>query len=126
MQEHGHSLYHPLVPGQPIEGDWCRFPVPQNIEVGPETVFDSSFTFKNFFSRLPVGMKIGANVTLRASVLSTEPEGYIEIGDHCFISNASIAAYHDIRIGSYVFIAGGVNIVDTDFHPIAPAARMAD
>ena len=25
-----------------------------------------------------------------------------------------------------MYIAGGVNIVDTDFHPLTPAARMAD
>jgi acetyltransferase-like isoleucine patch superfamily enzyme len=126
MQSNGHPLYHPLIPGKPIEGDWCQFRIPENIEVGANTVFDSSFTFKNFFSKLPLGMKIGDNVTLRGTVLSTEPEAYIEIGDNSFISNASIAAYHKIFIGCFVFIAGGVNIVDTDFHPISPAARMAD
>ena len=126
MENTRHSLYHPLLPGEPIEGDWCQFPIPGNILVGANTVVDSSFTFKNFFSEMHVGMKIGDNVTLRASVLATEPEGYLEIGSNCFITNASIVAYQKITIGSFVFIAGGVNIVDTDFHPIAPAARMGD
>src|SRR5688572_3274179 len=121
-----HILFHPLVPGQQIEGDWCDFPVPTNMIVGENTVFDSSFTFKNFFSKLPVGIKIGSNVTIRTTRLSVEPEGYLEIGDYCFLSNAAIACYSKISIGNYVFIGGGVNIVDTDFHPINPADRLRD
>lgn len=120
------KLFHPLIPGQPLEGDWCNFPIPKNMEVGENTVIDSSFIFKNFFSKLPIGIKIGNNVTLRSAALSTEPDGYIEIGDYTYIANASIAAYKKIIIGSYVHIAGGVTIVDTDFHPITPADRRAD
>jgi acetyltransferase-like isoleucine patch superfamily enzyme len=119
-------LYHLLQPGKSVEGDWCNFPIPTNMEVGANTMFDSSFTFKNFFSMLPIGMKVGSNVTIRSAILSTEPNGYIEIGDFTMILNASIASYKSITIGNHVYIAGGVNIVDTDFHPIAPAERMAD
>jgi len=50
----------------------------------------------------------------------------IEIGDYCYIANASLACSSRITIGSYVYIAGGVTITDSDFHPIPPAARMAD
>jgi acetyltransferase-like isoleucine patch superfamily enzyme len=118
--------YHLLQPGKPIEGDWCHFPIPSNIEVGESSVFDTSFCFKQYFSKLPLGLKVGKNVTIKSSVLATEDNGYIEIGDNTIISNASIAAYNKIIIGSYVYIAGGVNIVDTDFHPIDPASRLAD
>jgi acetyltransferase-like isoleucine patch superfamily enzyme len=126
MMDEKRKLFHELQPGQNIEGDWCNFPIPTNMEVGENSVFDSSFTFKNFFSTLPVGLKIGKSVTIRSAVLSTEPDAYIEVGDYTMILNASIAAYNKILIGSHVFIAGGVNIVDTDFHPIAPDERMAD
>lgn len=121
-----HQQYHQLIPGKQIEGDWCHFSVPGNIEVGENTVFDSSFCFKQFFSKLPVGLKVGDNVTLRSCVLATEENGYIEIGDNSFISNASIASYNRIVVGKYVFIAGGVNVVDTDFHPLDAAQRLAD
>jgi acetyltransferase-like isoleucine patch superfamily enzyme len=121
-----HSQYHLLQPGRSIEGDWCNFPVPSNIEVGDNTVFDSSFCFKQFFSQLPLALKVGKNVTIKSSILATEENGYIELGDNTFISNASIASYNSIIIGSYVFIAGGVNIVDTDFHPLDAAQRLAD
>jgi acetyltransferase-like isoleucine patch superfamily enzyme len=115
-----------LQPGVPVKGDWCNFPVPLNMEVGENTVIDSSSCFKKFFSTKQPGLKIGSNVTLQSPALATEENGYIEIGDYCFISGAAIISSIGIVIGSHVFIAGGVTIVDSDFHPVDPAARMQD
>lgn len=120
------ALFHPLEPGKQIEGDWCHFPVPVNMEVGENTVIDSSFVFKKFFSKLPVGLKVGNHVTLLGPSLSAEENAYIEIGDYSYLSVATLAAYEKIIIGRYVFIAAGVTIFDTDFHPLDPAARLTD
>ncbi len=50
----------------------------------------------------------------------------IEIGDDCYISNASLVCSEKISIGNRVFISGGVTIADSDFHPLDPAMRLAD
>lgn len=121
-----HPLLQQLKPGKPLEGDWCNFPIPQNIEVGENSLIDSSSCFKKFFSKLSIGLKLGSNITLQSPALATEEKGYIEIGDFSFISSAAIIASNKIIIGKYVFIAGGVTIVDTDFHPLDAAARIAD
>ena len=120
------ELYQVLQPGVDITGDWCAFPTPTNIIVGENTYIDTSACFRKYYSKLPLGLKIGNNVTLQGPGLAPEINGYIEIGDHCFISSAIIAATEKIIIGNYVYIAGGVTIVDTDFHPIDPALRMRD
>ena len=120
------ELYQVLQPGVDITGDWCAFPTPTNIIVGENTYIDTSACFRKYFSKLPVGLKIGSNVTLQGPGLAPEINGYIEIGDYCFISTASLAATEKIIIGNYVYIAAGVTIVDTDFHPIDPALRMRD
>ena len=120
------NIFHPLQPGKTIEGDWYNFSIPLNIEVGENTVIDSSSCFKKYFSQLPVGLKTGSNVTLQSPALGIEKNGYVEIGDYSYISGACIAAYDKIIIGKYVFIAGGVTIVDTDFHPLDPAQRLLD
>lgn len=120
------EIFHQLEPGKEIPGDWCGFPIPENIEVGENTVIDSSSCFKKYFSELPVGLKLGNNITLQSPFLSAEKNGYIEIGDFSYISSASIAANEKIIIGSHVYIAGGVTIVDTDFHPIDPGSRLLD
>ena len=119
-------LYQILEPGKDITGDWCAFPTPTNIVVGDNTVIDTSACFRKYNSKLPVGLRIGSSVTLQDTKLSPDENGYIEIGDYSFISSASLAATEKIIIGNYVYIAGGVTIVDTDFHPLDPAMRMRD
>ncbi|GEO11778.1 acyltransferase [Segetibacter aerophilus] len=120
------KIFHLLVPGKKIDGDWCSFAIPANIEIGTNTVIDSSSCFKKFFSQLAVGLKVGSNVTLQSPALAPEKNGYIEIGDYSFISSATLAATSKIIIGRYCHIAGGVTIVDTDFHPLDPADRLID
>lgn len=118
--------YHQLRPGLVIPDDWFPGRIPLNIMVGDNTVIDSSFCFKNYFSTLDIGLKVGNQVTFWRTSLAAEENACIEIGDHCFISNASIVCSQKISIGNFVFIAGGVTIADSDFHPVAPAARIAD
>jgi len=120
------SNFQPLVPGIKLKDDWCNFPIPLNMEVGENTVIDSSSTFKKYFSKLPLGLKLGKHVTLQSSSLATEHKGYIEIGDFSYISGAAIIACDKVIIGNYVFIAGGVTIVDSDFHPLDPGERLED
>ena len=126
MQEKENKKFHLLVPGIQIQDDWHTGKIPLNISVGENTVIDSSFCFKNFFSVLPMGLKVGKNVTFWRTSLAAEENAMIEIGDFCFIANASLVCSNKITIGNYVFIAGGVTIADSDFHPLDPAARLAD
>lgn len=120
------KLLHPLVPGERLPDDWFSGAIPSNIEVGFNTVIESAFSFQYFFSSLPIALKIGSNVTLWRTAISTEEKGKIEIGDNCYVTNASIVCSEKISIGNNVFIAGGVTITDSDFHPLDPALRLAD
>lgn len=118
--------FHPIVPGTSLEGDWFRATLPANIRAGERSVIDSSFCFKHFYSELPVGLVIGDDVTLWRTNLATEAGGLIEIGDACYLANASLVCAVRITIGRRVMVAGGVTVADADFHPIAPALRLAD
>ena len=120
------QLLYPLVPGGKIPGDWFGGAIPLNIKAGDNTLVESAFSFKHFFSSLPLALLVGKNVTLWRTSLSTEENGMIEIGDDCYITNASLVCSEKIIIGNRVFIAGGVTITDSDFHPLDPALRMAD
>jgi acetyltransferase-like isoleucine patch superfamily enzyme len=119
-------LFYELKAGARLPGDWFSGTIPANIEVGENTVLDSSFCFKHFFSGLAIGFRAGNNVTLWRTSLAAEENALIEIGDYTYIANASLVCSERITIGSHVLIAGGVTIADSDFHPIAPAARIAD
>lgn len=118
--------FFPLTPGTRFEGDWFNGTVPENIIVGENTVADSTHCFKNYHSLLKTGLKVGSHVTFWRTSLAVEESGMVEIGDFCYIANASIVCSKEIRIGSYVLIAGGVTIVDSDFHPVDPLNRLKD
>ncbi len=120
------EVLHPLVAGAELEGDWFQSRIPENIEAGEGSMIDSSFCFKHYFATGEVGLRVGRNVTIWRTSLAVEKNGLIEIGDHCYIANASLVCSSRITIGSFVMIAGGVTIADSDFHPVAPAARVAD
>ncbi len=119
-------LFHPLVPGAALPGDWYHGAVPANIEAGEGTVIDSSFCFKHFFPKGRIGLRVGRGVTFWRTSLAAEENGLIEIGDFCYLANASLACTERITLGSHVVVAGGVTIVDSDFHPLSPAGRLAD
>lgn len=120
------QLFYPLIPDTTLPGDWFPGRIPGNIEVGINSVIDSSFCFKHFYTTLPVGLRIGRHVTIWRASLAADENALLEIGDYCYIANASLVAAERISIGSHVFIAGGVTIADSDFHPLEPAARLAD
>jgi len=120
------ALFHPLVPGALLPGDWFPRNLPTNIVAGGNTVIDSSFSFKHYYAVDSIGLRVGHHVTICRTNFSVEPNGRIEIGDFCYLTNASLICSDRITLGSHVFVAGGATIVDSDFHPMAPAARMAD
>jgi acetyltransferase-like isoleucine patch superfamily enzyme len=118
--------FFPLIPGTQLPGDWYDGAIPTNIEVGANCVLDSSFCFKHYFSERSVGLRVGDDVTFWRTSLAAEEDGLIEIGDACYIANASLVCSERITIGDRVLVAGGVTIADSDFHPAAAAARFAD
>lgn len=120
------QVFHPLVAGAELEDDWFHSRIPENIEAGEGSVIDSTFCFKHYFATGKVGLRVGRNVTIWRASLAVEKKGLIEIGDNCYIANASLVSSSRITIGSCVMIAGGVTIADSDFHPLGPAARVAD
>jgi len=120
------SRFFPLIAGASFEKDWFDGCVPTNIVSGENSVIDSTNCFKNFYSGLAIGLKVGKNVTFWRTSLAADENGLIEIGDYCYIANASLVCSHKITIGSRVFIAGGVTIVDSDFHPSDPLERLMD
>jgi acetyltransferase-like isoleucine patch superfamily enzyme len=120
------QLFHRLVPGATLPGDWFPGRIPDNISVGENSVVDSSFCFKHYYATSEVGLRVGSHVTIWRASLAADEHACIEIGDYSYLANASLVCTERITIGARVLIAGGVTIADSDFHPITPAARLAD
>ncbi len=97
-----------------------------NVRVGPGTVITGDRAFKRFHSRHDPALEIGANGIFEDVHFAIGPDGRVSIGDYCCFTSVILLCELELRIGSYVMIGFNTTIADSDFHPIAPAERIAD
>jgi acetyltransferase-like isoleucine patch superfamily enzyme len=107
-------------------GHWADGELPSNVRVGKGAFITGDFSFKRFRSRRDLALTIGAQCTMDGVHFAIGEDGRVEIGDFCYFTNAVLLCELELRIGNYVMIGWNATIADTDFHPTAPAERIAD
>lgn len=107
-------------------GKWLDGALPANVALGANTVITGDLAFKRFHSRKPSALRIGAHCTMDGVHFDLGESGEAVIGDYCYFTNAVLLCELELRIGNYVVIGWNATLADTDFHPIAPAERIAD
>ena len=107
-------------------GCWTEGALPNNVRVGQGTVITDALAFKRFHSLLPEAVVIGSNSTLDGVHFAVGEAGKVRIGDFCYFTSVVLLCELEIQIGSYVVLGWNTTIADTDFHPLAPALRIAD
>jgi acetyltransferase-like isoleucine patch superfamily enzyme len=105
---------------------WAHGALPANVRIGDGTLITGELAFKRFHSREPNALAIGANCTMDGVHFDLGENGRMAIGNFCYFTNAVLLCELDVRIGNYVVIGWNTTIADTDFHPLAPAERIAD
>ncbi len=69
-------------------------------------------------------IKIGSNTTILGQLLTFKHGGSIEIGEWCYVGEGTrVWSAEMIKIGDRVLVSHGVNIHDTNSHPIDPKLR---
>lgn len=110
----------------PAPGKWLDGALPPNVQLGMNTVLTGALAFKRFHSRVPDALRIGADCTMDGVHFDLGEAARMTIGDYCYFTNAVLLCELEMRIGDYVVIGWNVTVADSDFHPIAPAERIAD
>ena len=105
---------------------WTDGELPANVRLGPNTELLGPHIFRQFRSLRDPALTIGGNCTMDGVHFALGKEARVTIGDYCYFTNAMLLCELELRIGSYVVLGWNVAIADTDFHPIAPAERIAD
>jgi len=82
--------------------------------------------FKRFHSQHPEALSIGAQCTMDRVQFALGKRGRVTIGDFCYFTDAVLLCELEIEIGRFVVIGWNATIADSDFHPLAPAERIAD
>ncbi|MEY2467291.1 MAG: hypothetical protein QOD03_1812 [Verrucomicrobiota bacterium] len=107
-------------------GVWTEGSPPANVRLGPNTLVTDHLAFKRFHSKHIDALVIGAHCTMDGVHFDLGEQGRMVIGDYCYFTNAVLLCELEVRIGNYVVIGWNTTIADTDFHPLAPAERIAD
>jgi acetyltransferase-like isoleucine patch superfamily enzyme len=105
---------------------WIHGPLPANAGIGANTLITADYAFKRFRSKQPDALRIGSHATMDGVHFAVGEGGKISIGDYCYFTNAVLLCELELCIGNYVVIGWNATIADTDFHPLAPAERIAD
>jgi acetyltransferase-like isoleucine patch superfamily enzyme len=108
------------------EATWSHGALPANVQAGRGTMVSGEHAFKRFRSRQAPALRVGSHCTMDGVQFAVGDEGVVDIGDYCYFTNAVLLCEIGLRIGSYVMIGWNTTIADTDFHPLAPALRIAD
>jgi acetyltransferase-like isoleucine patch superfamily enzyme len=94
--------------------DWYSKPLPANVELGDGSWLYSTFAFRHYQSRRPVGVRVGRKTGLyHGTFFDLGPSGELSVGDYCTLVGAIICSDRQIRIGHYVFVAHEVVLADT-------------
>lgn len=96
------------------------------MRLGANTLVSGDLAFKRFHAKEPDALIIGDHGSMDGVHFDLGEKGRMIIGDYCYFTNAVLLCELEIRIGNYVVIGWNTTIADTDFHPLAPAERIAD
>jgi acetyltransferase-like isoleucine patch superfamily enzyme len=110
----------------PNEASWTNGVLPANVQAGPDTLISGEIAFKRFQTKKERGLVLGHHCTMDGVQFAVGDGGVVVIGDYCYFTNAILLCELSVHIGSYVVIGWNTTIADTDFHPLAPALRVAD
>ncbi|HTM50402.1 MAG TPA: acyltransferase [Bryobacteraceae bacterium] len=105
---------------------WTDGELPPNVIAGPGAVLTAPHAFRRFKSRREQALRIGRDCMMDGVHFALGENAEVKIGDLCYFTNAVLLCELQISIGDYVTIGWNATIADSDFHPIAPAQRIAD
>ncbi len=110
-----------------VEHDWWPQPIPPNVQFGEGFYCESSQMFRLMRNTQPRAVVLGDHVSCYSGCsFAMGPAGTCAVGNFTLLNGALIMAEERIEIGSHCLISWNVGIADSDFHPLAPAARIVD
>ena len=97
-----------------IENDWHPDPLPHNIELDEMCYPDTAYSFTTFFSKKPVGFKLGyASGNYGHSSFTTGVNGIIDVGKFVVLQGIRIVCNLSVTIKDHCMFSWGCVITDS-------------
>lgn len=94
--------------------------------IGDGSILTKEFDFFLFRPRVKQYLHVGEKTYLSCQVVFESEEGYIQIGNYCYVGPTKLISRSSIIIEDYVTIAWGGHIYDHDSHSLDYRERMKD
>jgi acetyltransferase-like isoleucine patch superfamily enzyme len=94
--------------------DWFPGTIPENVLLGEGAYVETTFSFSQFRSELPVAIKYGRGAsTYLGTLFDVGPRGRVELGEYALVHGARIICDAEVVIGDYALISWNVLFMDT-------------
>jgi acetyltransferase-like isoleucine patch superfamily enzyme len=110
-----------------IPRDWYPGRIPENVEIHPSALVETSYSFTRFRSERPTGVRIdsGASVYL-GTMFDVGREGEVRLGAYALVTGARIICDALVEIGDYSLISWNVVIMDSYQLPLIARKRREE
>lgn len=99
-----------------LSHDWFPAPLPTNVVLGEGSWLYSSYAFRHYQSREPIGLQVGCDTGLYdGTFFELGPRGNVQIGDYCSLVGVILASNGRVSIGDYALFAHEVVIAEHDY-----------
>ena len=97
-----------------VPDDWHPGTIPDNADIDPAAVVETSYSFELYRSTQPVGFSIGSGSSLYlGTMLDVGERGRVSIGEFCLLNGARIICDSNVTIGDYALISWNVVLMDS-------------
>ena len=107
-----------------LEWDWYPGTVPENVEVDDTAYVETTYSFTQYRSRVPAGVRIGRGASVYlGTMFDVGPRGSVSVGDFALVHGARIICDAAVEIGDHALISWNVVLMDSYRVPLDPAER---
>lgn len=110
-----------------VAGDWYPGVIPENVVMDPTAYIESTYSFREFRSRSPAGLRIGTGASVYQGVMfDVGPDAEVVLGDFALVNGGRILCDARIEIGDHALISWNVVLMDSYRLPTDPAGRREE
>jgi acetyltransferase-like isoleucine patch superfamily enzyme len=110
--------------GRTLAWDWYSGTIPPNVNVHDNAYLETTFSFRCYRSRAPVGLDIGDGASAYlGTMFDVGVRGRVTLGRYALVHGARIICDDRVEIGDYALISWNVVIMDTYRLPTDPHLR---
>jgi acetyltransferase-like isoleucine patch superfamily enzyme len=107
--------------------DWYPGTIPDNVLLDPSAYVETTYSFRDYRSRAPAGVRMGAGASVYQGVMfDVGPRGEVILADYAMLNGGRVLCDSRIEIGEYALLSWNVVLMDSYRLPAGAAGRRLE